>query len=114
HELLGQAGAVAEQGLGQLPDLADELLCRHLGGVLDRVVDAEVPDHALDVDVPGQRAHVAQGVDLEVDVVGRATHQQTQKGQAPRLVQASRDAVVEEGDPTSRLDEDVAPVQITV
>ena len=99
HELLGHARPVGEQRLGELADLAYELVGRHGGGVLHGLVEAQVAHDGVQVRVLGQGAEVAQGSELEAHIVHRAAHEQAQEGQPPGLVEAAGDAVVEQGDP---------------
>ena len=51
HQLLGHPGAVAEQGLGDVAELGDQLLGGEGGGVDGGPVEAEVADDRVDVDV---------------------------------------------------------------
>ena len=87
---------------------------RHGGRVLDRLVDAQVPDHGVEVGVGGQGAEVAEGGQLELGVVDGAAHQHAEEGQPPGLVQPAGDAVVEQGDGAVGPDEQVAAVEVAV
>ena len=55
----GRAGAVAEQLLGEVAELGDELVGRHRRRVLHRLVEPEVVDHGVEVGVGRERSEVA-------------------------------------------------------
>ena len=97
-----------------VPDLGQQLLGRHGRRVLDRLVDAEVADHGVQVGVGRQGAQVAEGGQLQLGVVDGAAHQHAQERQPAGLVQAAGDAVVEQGHGPVRPDEQVAAVQVAV
>ena len=100
HQLFGHAGAVGEQGLGELADLGHELLGTDPGRVDRRAVEVEIPDHVVEVGVGGERPEVAEGGELQPEVVDRAAEHQAEEGQALALVQPPGDAMVEQADPT--------------
>ena len=114
HEHLREPGPVGQQLLDDVADLGQQLLGRHGRGILDRLVDAQIADHGVEVGVGRQGAQVAEGGQLHLGVVDGATHQHAQERQPARLIQAAGDPVVEQGDRAVRADEEVAAVQVTV
>ena len=93
------ADAVGEELFGEVADLRGELIGRQRDDVLGGLVEAEIPDHVFGAGVGGERPERPQRLDLADDVVRRPADEQAKKPQPLRLVQASRDPVVEQRHP---------------
>ena len=114
HELLRRAGAVPEELLREVAQLADQLVGRHRGRVLDRLVEPEVGDDRVEVGVGRERAEVAQRRELAAHVAGAPEHEQAQEREPLALVEPAGDAEVEQRGATVGQHEQVAAVQVAV
>ena len=83
-------------------------------GSTGRPVEPEVADDRVDVAVGGEGPEVAQGLDLDDQVVAGGAHLQPEEGQAFALVEPAGDPEVEQGHRAVGLDHQVPAVEVAV
>ena len=114
HQLLRHAGAVAEERLGDVADLADQLVGRHLRRVAHRAVKIEIANDGVDVRIDRERAELAERLHLHADVARGPGQHELQEGLALGLVESAGDAVVEQCGAPIGQHEQVATVEVAV